>query len=94
MDVFDLRKQLVDDYDDYDDYEVYEVYTRSFIKISDQRVNDKVESALSAGQLWAKPSRLPRSQIWMAPNGSLWMKCTQLAQLRISRKSPLGDLRG
>lgn len=62
MDVLDLRKQLVDD---------YEAYTRSFIKISDQRVNDKVESALSAGQLWPEPLRLARSQIWMAPNCSL-----------------------
>ncbi len=40
MDVFDLRKRLVDD---------YASYTRSFIKIADPRITAKVEHALNAG---------------------------------------------
>ena len=46
MDVFDLRKRLVDD---------YASYTRSFIKISDKRISEKVETALQDGELWPEP---------------------------------------
>jgi superfamily II DNA/RNA helicase len=46
MDVFDLRNRLVDD---------YASYTRSFIKIADQRINEKVETALTEGALWPEP---------------------------------------
>jgi ATP-dependent helicase YprA (DUF1998 family) len=46
MDVFDLRNRLVDD---------YASYTRSFIKISDTRINEKVQTALNEGELWPEP---------------------------------------
>lgn len=46
MDVFDLRNRLVDD---------YASYTRSFIKIADHRISEKVESALDQGVLWPEP---------------------------------------
>lgn len=46
MDVFDLRHRLVDD---------YARYTRSFIKIADPRISEKVDSALEAGAFWPEP---------------------------------------
>jgi hypothetical protein len=46
MDVFDLRRRLVDD---------YASYTRSLIKIADTRVRHKVETALDEGALWPEP---------------------------------------
>ena len=46
MDVFDLRNRLVDD---------YASYTRSFIKIADLRISQKVETALNDGELWPEP---------------------------------------
>ena len=46
MDVFDLRQRLVDD---------YASYTRSFIKIADPRISQKVEAALDEGALWPEP---------------------------------------
>ncbi len=46
MDVFDLRKRLVDD---------YASYTRSFIKISDPAIRTKVDSELDAGAFWPEP---------------------------------------
>lgn len=46
MNVFDLRKRLVEDYSE---------YTRSFIKIADARIKAQVESALSAGAFWPEP---------------------------------------
>ena len=46
MNVFELRDRLVTDYSN---------YTRSFIKISDPRVMDKVNADLDAGAFWPKP---------------------------------------
>ncbi len=46
MDVFDLRNRLVED---------YAAYTRSFIKIADKRIFQKVDGELSAGALWPEP---------------------------------------
>ena len=46
MDVFELRTKLVKDYDS---------YTRSFIKIADERIQQKVNTALNAGTLWPEP---------------------------------------
>jgi ATP-dependent helicase YprA (DUF1998 family) len=46
MDVFDLRKRLVDD---------YASYTRSFIKIADPTILAKVDSELDAGAFWPEP---------------------------------------
>jgi ATP-dependent helicase YprA (DUF1998 family) len=46
MDVFDLRNRLVED---------YARYTRSFIKIADPRICEKVDGALDGGALWPEP---------------------------------------
>ena len=46
MDVFDLRTRLVND---------YARYTRSFIKIADPRITERVETALDDGALWPEP---------------------------------------
>ena len=46
MDVFELREKLVRD---------YEEYTRSFIKIKDSRISEKVYSALEDGIFWPEP---------------------------------------
>ena len=46
MDVFNLRNRLVKD---------YAAYTRSFIKISDERINKRVEEELDRGALWPDP---------------------------------------
>jgi very-short-patch-repair endonuclease len=46
MDVFDLRKQLVEDYGK---------YTRSFINIADPRIKAKVDGELDEGALWPEP---------------------------------------
>lgn len=46
MNVFRLRRQLVDD---------YAKYIRSFIRIADERIGDHVEHALQEGALWPEP---------------------------------------
>lgn len=46
MNVFELRDRLVGDYGS---------YTRSFIKIADQRISEKVETDLNAGAFWPEP---------------------------------------
>jgi ATP-dependent helicase YprA (DUF1998 family) len=46
MNVFDLRYRLVSD---------YASYTRSFIKIADRRISEKVEGELNAGAFWPEP---------------------------------------
>src|SRR5262245_59440463 len=46
MDVFDLRARLVAD---------YQRYTRSFIKIRDPRISERVDDALKAGAFWPEP---------------------------------------
>ena len=46
MDVFNLQKQLVNDYGS---------YTKSFIKIRDQRINEFVQSRLESGAYWPQP---------------------------------------
>lgn len=46
MNVFDLRDRLVSDYSS---------YTRSFIKIADPRILDKVDTDLDAGAFWPEP---------------------------------------
>ena len=46
MNVFELRDRLVGDYGS---------YTRSFIKIADRRISDKVEGELNAGAFWPEP---------------------------------------
>lgn len=46
MNVFELRDKLVND---------YASYTRSFIKIADKFISDKVENELNAGAFWPEP---------------------------------------
>lgn len=46
MNVFDLRDRLVGDYSS---------YTRSFIKIADLRISQKVDAALKGGAFWPEP---------------------------------------
>jgi hypothetical protein len=46
MDVFDLRRNLVDSYSN---------YIRSFIQIRDDRISAKVEEELKSGLLWPEP---------------------------------------
>ena len=46
MNVFDLRKRLVDD---------YASYTASFINIADTRILAKVQSELDGGAFWPEP---------------------------------------
>lgn len=46
MIVFDLHDRLVRD---------YASYTRSFMKIADVRIRDKVEASLIAGAFWPDP---------------------------------------
>ena len=46
MDVFDLRRNLVDSYAN---------YIRSFIQISDARIDAKVKEELNSGLLWPEP---------------------------------------
>ncbi|KKK68755.1 hypothetical protein LCGC14_2940870 [marine sediment metagenome] len=46
MDVFDLHQHVVDD---------YAAYTKSFIRISDERISAKVLQDISEGLLWPEP---------------------------------------
>src|SRR5437762_2038310 len=46
MNVFELRRRIVDDYG---------AYVRSFISIRDRRIRDKVDSELADGSLWPEP---------------------------------------
>ena len=46
MDVFELHRDLIDD---------YASYTRSFIRIADRRIHEAVEHEISAGLLWPDP---------------------------------------
>jgi len=46
MDVFELRRRLVED---------YERYIRSFISIRDELIRDEVDRSLTGGMLWPEP---------------------------------------
>lgn len=46
MDVFELRKKLIDD---------YRAYVSSFISIRDDRIRDLVDQELAEGLLWPEP---------------------------------------
>ena len=46
MNVFKLRRQLIDD---------YSTYIHSFINIQDARIRDHVNRELQAGTLWPDP---------------------------------------
>src|SRR5690349_15144211 len=79
MDVFDLRSRLVND---------YARYTRSFIKIADARINERVESALSDGALWPEPllqlnpTYLPGGTIDdLVADGTLHPECARIFRI-------------
>ena len=46
MDVFELHQHVVDD---------YAAYTKSFIRISDERISEAVQQEISDGLLWPEP---------------------------------------
>jgi len=46
MDVFSLRKSLIDD---------YSAYTQSFIRIADERIREEVDREIREGLLWPEP---------------------------------------
>ncbi len=46
MDAFEVRRQLISD---------YSTYVRSFIKILDRRMDQRVQEELESGLLWPDP---------------------------------------
>lgn len=79
MNVFDLRNRLVGD---------YASYTRSFIKIADARISDKVNSELDAGAFWPEPllqlnpTFLPGGTIdEMVDQGTLHAECKKIFRI-------------
>ena len=79
MDVFLLRKRLVED---------YARYTRSFIKIADTRISDKVNSELDSGAFWPEPllqlnpTFLPGGTIdEMVAEGTLHAECKKIFRI-------------
>lgn len=88
MDVFDLRGRLVDD---------YARYTRSFIKISDPRIDGKVQDALTAGALWPEPllqlnpTFLPGGTIDdLVKDGTLHSECSRIFRVEKTVTDPIG----
>lgn len=61
MDVFETRRRLVNDYAE---------YIRSFIKISDARIDARVQKALNEGALWPEPL-LQLNPTFLFPAGRL-----------------------
>jgi hypothetical protein len=79
MNVFELRDRLVGD---------YASYTRSFIKIADPRISERVDSALNAGAFWPEPllqlnpTFLSAGTIGqMVAEGTLHPECAKIFQL-------------
>lgn len=88
MDVFDLRKRLVED---------YQSYTRSFIKIRDPRINSFVDEALDAGAFWPEPllqlnpTFLPGGTIdELVTSGVLHPECSKIFRIDKSETDPAG----
>ncbi|MEZ5944899.1 MAG: hypothetical protein R3C18_26240, partial [Planctomycetaceae bacterium] len=46
MDAFELHRHVISDYGD---------YTKSFVRIADQRVRERVEQEMEEGLLWPEP---------------------------------------
>jgi superfamily II DNA or RNA helicase/very-short-patch-repair endonuclease len=89
MDVFDLRHRLVDD---------YARYTRSFIKIADPRISEKVDSALEAGAFWPEPllqlnpTFLPGGMIdELVGKGTLHPECSKIFRIEKSETDHVGQ---
>src|SRR3989304_10342894 len=79
MNVFDLLDRLVGD---------YARYTRSFIKIADTRISEKVDSELSAGAFWPEPllqlnpTFLPGGTIdELVADGTLHPECAKIFRI-------------
>lgn len=79
MDVFDLRTRLVND---------YARYTRSFIKIADPRITERVETALDEGALWPEPllqlnpTYLPGGTVDdLVSDGTLHSECARIFRI-------------
>lgn len=88
MDVFALRDKLVADYSD---------YTRSFIKIADRRIYDRVDTALSDGALWPEPllqlnpTFLPGGTVDdLVKDGTLHPECTKIFRIDKTDTDPIG----
>jgi ATP-dependent helicase YprA (DUF1998 family)/very-short-patch-repair endonuclease len=88
MNVFDLRNRLVED---------YASYTRSFIKIADLRISEKVETALNAGELWPEallqlnPTFLPGGTIDdLVKDRTLHPECAKIFRIEKSDADPTG----
>ena len=86
MNVFDLRKRLVDD---------YASYTRSFIKIADAAIRAKVDSELDAGAFWPEPllqlnpTFLPGGTIDdLVAEGTLHPECASIFRIDKSPERP------
>jgi len=88
MNVFDLRDRLVGDYSS---------YTRSFIKIADPRISQKVNSELNAGGFWPEPL-LQLNPTFLAgetidelvADGTLHPSCTNIFRLEKTETDPIG----
>ncbi len=83
MNVFDLRDRLVGDYSS---------YTRSFIKIADPRISQKVDAELNAGAFWPEPmlqlnpTFLPGDTMdELVAEGSLHPECAKIFRLGACR---------
>jgi hypothetical protein len=88
MDVFSLRDKLVTDYSN---------YTRSFIKIADQRIATKVDTALDEGALWPvpllqlNPTFLPGGTIDdLVVDRTLHPECIQIFRIDKTDTDPIG----
>src|SRR3954452_19425779 len=88
MDVFDLRKRLVDD---------YASYTRSFIKIADPIICTKVYSELDAGAFWPEPllqlnpTFRPGGTIDdLVADGTLHPECKRIFRIEKTSSDPIG----
>ena len=88
MDIFDLRRRLVED---------YARYTRSFIKIADPRIVAKVDGALDAGHLWPEPllqlnpTFLPGGTIdELVAAGTLHQECAKIFRIDKTEDDQIG----
>ena len=88
MNVFELRDRLVSD---------YASYTRSFIKIADPRISNRVESALAGGEFWPdpmlqlNPNFLPGGTIdELVKDGTLHPECAKIFRVEKSDTDQTG----
>lgn len=91
MDVFELRKRLVDDYSS---------YVKSFIRIRDKRIGTYVEERLSEGLLWPEPliQMNPSFEMgeWieeLVDQGVLHKECREVFRIKTSSTGESAPLR-